>query len=301
MSSKPAVERHLEALRALLRTLQPEQVAKAHEFWRAVRNTIGEQGKEIEELRNRVEGLQQQQILAAQALNALPQALVPPPRPASSASVYELRRQIDDLFHAQAQQEPDASRTIEVLADLDPAWALRFLEKQIDHSKPSSLGCWVQGNVPKHDTGYCQVNMRNTTMPNSPAKFNIAPFIHQVAVCAKGEGSLLRLTSRDRDASRGERYEVSHLCHNPACFNPDHVVVEESGENKARSTCKGHYVIKLWNGATIDPCVHWKRGVMRSCILPSVNMPADAAGKYLGFDPDKGPVIRTFKRADYED
>lgn len=31
--------------------------------------------------------------------------------------------------------------------------------------------------------------------------------------------------------------QVSHLCHNPTCINPDHLIVETQSENEARKEC----------------------------------------------------------------
>jgi hypothetical protein len=296
MSGSQAISRHLTGLHDLLCSLNPEQHAKAHEFWRAVRQTITDQDTEIHALRSTIDGLQQQLVAAANALNAQPRTVVAPPRPASSASVYDLRQQIDDMFQQQALQEPDASATIEAIADIDPAWAKTFLEKQIDRSKSSVIGCWFQGNVPKHPTGYCQVNMRNTIKPGTHDKFRVAPFVHQMAVVARGEGNRLRLTARDRS---GERYEVSHLCHHPACFNPEHVAVEDASANKARGTCQGHRIVKLADGSTINPCRHWQTGVMRDCILPEVKLPPNTNGRYFGFRADGSEIIRTGRSTDY--
>lgn len=36
----------------------------------------------------------------------------------------------------------------------------------------------------------------------------------------------------------GQDDEASHLCHNPACVNPDHLVFESGEVNKTRGCCK---------------------------------------------------------------
>lgn len=36
---------------------------------------------------------------------------------------------------------------------------------------------------------------------------------------------------------------ASHLCHNPTCINPDHIVVEKKELNEGRKSCKGRVVV----------------------------------------------------------
>lgn len=57
--------------------------------------------------------------------------------------------------------------------------------------------------------------------------------VHRLAVLAwKPLGDLERLLfGRSGD-------EVSHLCHVAACFNPEHLVVEDHGTNERRKACR---------------------------------------------------------------
>ncbi|KAJ8100660.1 hypothetical protein POJ06DRAFT_253352, partial [Lipomyces tetrasporus] len=40
-------------------------------------------------------------------------------------------------------------------------------------------------------------------------------------------------------------YEASHLCHQPACINPDHLAVETMAANKSRKICSGKVNVKM--------------------------------------------------------
>jgi len=51
-----------------------------------------------------------------------------------------------------------------------------------------------------------------------------------------------------------EGFHVSHLCHNPACFNPDHLISESSKDNNSRKGCL------VW-----IPCPHCKNSVIGIC------------------------------------
>jgi hypothetical protein len=43
---------------------------------------------------------------------------------------------------------------------------------------------------------------------------------------------------------------ASHLCHQPTCINPDHIVVETKEKNEGRKACKkaGSIIITEWKG-----------------------------------------------------
>jgi hypothetical protein len=58
--------------------------------------------------------------------------------------------------------------------------------------------------------------------------------------------------------------EVSHLCHEKACANPDHLTTESSFINKSRSFCE---VIVLVNGQAKSICRHNPKCVVTSRVL----------------------------------
>lgn len=114
-------------------------------------------------------------------------------------------------------------------------------------------------------------------------KLGIQPFLHQLAVVASGNGQNLLRTS----ASNGTD-EVSHLCHNSGCFNPDHVVVESKELNRARWACGGAFIVKATDGSVYHPCVHGAVEHRRSCLLPTFRM---ERGSYY-VNTKTGPVVR---------
>lgn len=60
-----------------------------------------------------------------------------------------------------------------------------------------------------------------------------------------------------KDAQRRSGYDVSHLCGNPKCWNPNHLCYESSSDNrsKGRDVCTG-YVWGIDTGQLMFACDH---------------------------------------------
>lgn len=260
---------HLGAFRGLLQSLTGDHRQSLMAFWRDVRRSLNDQDAVVASLR---------------------QPLPPPPtpaRPGTSHSVHVIRDTVSQAIHDEALRMDDASNTIEQIADLDPLWALEFIRRQRNMAlcNGHELGCWMSGNAAAHENGYGKMNMRNTIIPGTSQRFAVQPFGHQMGIVASGHGPELRLTTN------GE-YHVSHLCHNSACFNPVHLVVEHHLLNKLRNSCKHSFIIRMVDGTVIHPCTHWRGDRRLQCILPRRNLPLAAQGQWVDMTP-QGPVIRT--------
>ncbi len=59
--------------------------------------------------------------------------------------------------------------------------------------------------------------------------------------------------------------QISHLCHNPRCFNADHLITESAKSNRDRNLCNGWKWITCPFDEThsFNPCTHRPQ-----CILP---------------------------------
>ena len=260
-----SVQQHLSALRELYSAVPPSARPVVTSFWKAVRDNLNSLEEEVNELRAQLSGAQT------------------PVRPTTSASVNALRDAVEQAITGTAQAASDASGTIEAICDLDVVWTMRLLERY--RQQTNAINCWISDLAPGHQNGYVKINLRNSPVPGEPGKkIGVSPWLHQLAVVASGRGPTLRLTTD------GE-YHVSHLCHNGSCFNPAHVIVEESELNEKRKGCQGLYVMKLPDGTVIDPCVHWTDGWRVHCILPVRGIPQEAQGKWVDLSPN-GPIIR---------
>ncbi|KAI9775019.1 MAG: hypothetical protein M1835_005968 [Candelina submexicana] len=129
----------------------------------------------------------------------------------------------------------------------------------------TSLGCWQSPSAPGHPNGYVKPNLRNTII--NGRKYNIQIWLHQLSLIGAGRHLELKATLKEEGDALGATYQVSHLCHNGACFNPDHLIVELGAENKGRNSCQGHYIIQHL-GMTWHPCAHHMGTARRRCLLP---------------------------------
>lgn len=189
----------------------------------------------------------------------------PAPRPTTSDSVDQVRQAISDELVRQSVTLPDTGSTIDEIYALDPAWVEGKLRSLRNQQRPA-LGCWETNIHSGHPSGYKRVNWRNTKIPGSRHNFSGMPYLHQLAVVADGNGVLLLRTAREWDDP--DVYEVSHLCHNTGCFNPQHVVVESQGLNGRRKQCSTAVIVVHPDGTVYHPCPHGAEEGRHTCLLP---------------------------------
>lgn len=101
--------------------------------------------------------------------------------------------------------------------------------------------------------------------------------LYQTDMVAKGEGKYLLLTAK----STGGGWHASHLCHNPACFNLEHLVVEQSKVNYTRNHCHGMVIIEDVDGTQISLCKHHGLSSHQSCVLLVVEITEGFKGKNI--------------------
>jgi hypothetical protein len=94
----------------------------------------------------------------------------------------------------------------------------KIVEKSIKEGDGD--GCWIYPNKP-NPKGYVQVSLD---------KANIKAYTHKLAFMFKNPTAINNLPNSRKD-------QVSHLCHNPACCNPEHVVLEAAATNLSRRNC----------------------------------------------------------------
>ncbi|KAK9359532.1 zinc-binding loop region of homing endonuclease-domain-containing protein [Lipomyces starkeyi] len=188
--------------------------------------------------------------------------------------VEKMRTCILPVEHGQdamaTSEERDASTESTPAPDLDyeatedtDATACKFeqitpiMAQKLVHKYPvitTDLGCW--------ELGYGRVNIKPLR------ELGVHPKLHQLAVIATNRGDELKKTL---DSSRS--FDVSHLCHNGKCFNPEHLIVESSTNNLRRTRCNGHKVI-TYGSFTYHPCPHDGVEKMRKCILTTLRLGA---------------------------
>lgn len=156
-------------------------------LWGDIRATINEQSALIMKLS------QLSNKPVAVLSRPLVQSSLSAERPRTSESVDLMREAIQVSLEEEALRTLKASETIEEIHLIDPAWALKLLQKHT--TRISSIGCWFSDNQPNHPNGYTKLNLRGTPHPSRSGKFKCQPFFHQLAVIASGRGIELLLTS----------------------------------------------------------------------------------------------------------
>ena len=102
------------------------------------------------------------------------------------------------------------------LKDWTPEDAQAAIDIDRDYTQTTRLGCHLGGKVYE---GRARKTGGHKTI-----------YLAHLALIADGRKQQLMLVKRDTRTD-GIVWQVSHLCHNAACFNPDHLVVEPRGMN----------------------------------------------------------------------
>ncbi|KAJ8102046.1 zinc-binding loop region of homing endonuclease-domain-containing protein [Lipomyces tetrasporus] len=154
----------------------------------------------------------------------------------------------------------DTNATTGKLDHITPIMAQELVEKY--RAVTTDIGCWESGLK-----GGRYGRVLATPLLKS---HGVSPFLHQLAVIATNRGDELKKTL---DRSSRSRFDVSHLCHNGKCFNPEHLIVESNANNLRRQTCNGHKVI-IYGNFAYHPCPHDGVEKMQKCILPTLQLEA---------------------------
>lgn len=139
---------------------------------------------------------------------------------------------------------PGGSRALqELYSFVTPADAVKTLMHSASREGRSAEtnvhGCWLMRHRddPNHISIYIKLtaeSMRLNKLREKDSKGKIprlsSQLIHRLA-CRAWK------TERDLELMFVYGHEVSHLCHQKHCFNPQHLVVERSRDNCSRNIC----------------------------------------------------------------
>lgn len=149
-------------------------------------------------------------------------SVVAAPSKAPSTSLQELRLVPSSL----------AAKTIQRLID-------GYRDKS-GSSYPSAIsnlrGCLLAQKKPNRaENGYIQIAPISTSprgLAGSSSKGPIAQIASRLVIIAEGSGAERKLLLS------GDEMQASHLCHDPACINKNHIVVESKIDNERRKICR---------------------------------------------------------------
>lgn len=144
---------------------------------------------------------------------------------------------------------PPLSKSAQQLAAVSPKAARNTLERlKVGYTQKSGqgypamqtnmAGCWLaQKSTNRADNGYVQIS------PMVESTGRSANGVHKEAVLPQGAHRLAVRAWKSEEDSRNitdKGWDASHLCHQPTCFNPDHIVVEPKWLNELRKKCAGY-------------------------------------------------------------
>lgn len=207
-------QQHVSAFRELLIGASAAGRRGLNNFWGAVRLSLNQQEAQITTLALQVQQLKEQiqtNVVGGghSRGSSHSTAVQTPARPPTSNSVVAVRDAVQQSLVDDANAFDSASNTILDIADVPSAWATSYISGKRTYT--TSLGCWLSSNAPAHRNGYQKTNLRNTAKPNTGGKFTTQPFMHQLAIVAKGDGSLLRLCSDWTDSEKKKHYKTHEV------------------------------------------------------------------------------------------
>lgn len=107
----------------------------------------------------------------------------------------------------------------------------------IPPARTNSKGCVLAQKVPQRsEGGYVQIPPEG--LQHTVGDKALPQGAHRLAVIAyKPADQVQRLLYETGT-------HASHLCHEPLCMNPEHIVVEDKAHNEARKVCRGRLMVR---------------------------------------------------------
>lgn len=120
-------------------------------------------------------------------------------------------------------------------------WREFSIRHRLDQLAPDV--CWLHPLVPTKPNGYAQVFI---------AGLRSKPLLHHLAY-------RIKMIQQAAQWQLVPHYDVSHLCGNERCINPNHLHYEPSVINQRRKGCKGSILVEC------DHCHSKKRVILCEC------------------------------------
>jgi len=141
-----------------------------------------------------------------------------------------------------------------VVTTLSSAKHSELIKLVNDNNKANTYACLeitnVTGRFSQNAKGYIQIKVKTPHLSTDTSKTNTKVQLHQLIAWNHPDAE-----KRDifRDAIQKGEKELSHLCGNKRCANPDHLAIEDSFTNKSRWGCPAVIII---NNKQYPCCKH---------------------------------------------
>jgi len=184
----------------------------------------------------------------------------------TSASESEMRT----AHYYKTHEHLSPSESAKIVLEFTPSYAKELLRTRTEPTPSNDIGCFNH-TLAAHSksTFYAKVNLKSQL-----GEVNKNVYLHHLAVLAKTNEdgkAMLQGVYASSSLDGNQALEVSHLCHNTKCVNPDHLTVETKAANLGRSSCKNQKRVHFGQKG-YDPCDHRKAPTYKSCILPVVHI-----------------------------
>lgn len=219
-------------------------------------------------------------------------------RPPSVYADVEVRQQLGRVLDVIAL-EPPSREVGRAMLKITTELATAIIDKYSQRGE-SNIGCRLS-TLTKNER-YSSIDLSKTAyrVPDTNIKFPSGKYyLHHIAILQDPiQRHRLKAVFNTATSTVGNRYQVSHRCHQSHCINLEHLVIESAEDNLKRNSCQSQQIAVVKQGnrrLILHPCPHRAlTKVKKECILHNVPVKFPAHGQdYVYYNNPSGPHIES--------